>query len=184
MLNTTQTYSVENGLAEERLKELLQDKNVGKIINELAKDIKTTDTSEDKSCICECGFILNVSETCCSVCNPNHCFWTYRCPICERLIDIYKYHCSNCNKGKKLPDPVLNPSHYTFGKYKCIDIIEDLELGSGFFLGSALKYIWRAGKKPGSPRLQDLQKARFYLDKEIKRIEKIENHNNEVNPIV
>jgi hypothetical protein len=38
-----------------------------------------------------------------------------------------------------------------------------------FCLGNAMKYIWRAGQKGDA--LEDLRKARFYLDREIKRRE-------------
>jgi len=37
-----------------------------------------------------------------------------------------------------------------------------------FCLGNAIKYIWRAGKK-GQP-IEDLKKAKWYLDREIKRL--------------
>lgn len=49
----------------------------------------------------------------------------------------------------------------------CLDVIE--ALGLNFHLGNVFKYIWRAGRK--SPyRLQDLEKAREYLDREISRL--------------
>jgi hypothetical protein len=38
-----------------------------------------------------------------------------------------------------------------------------------FCLGNAMKYIWRAGQKGSA--LEDLRKARWYLDREIRRIE-------------
>jgi hypothetical protein len=41
----------------------------------------------------------------------------------------------------------------------------------GFCLGNAVKYIWRAGLKSESP-LEDLKKARWYIDREIARLEK------------
>jgi hypothetical protein len=43
--------------------------------------------------------------------------------------------------------------------------------GLGFYLGSALKYIARAGKKPGADEIEDLKKARHYLDEHIQRLE-------------
>ena len=42
-------------------------------------------------------------------------------------------------------DVVNHPSHYTQGKYECIDVIEDL--GANYHIGNAIKYLWRAGKK-------------------------------------
>jgi hypothetical protein len=67
-------------------------------------------------------------------------------------------------------DPVNNPAHYTDGGIETIDFIE--AKGLGFNLGNAVKYISRAGKKGN--RLQDLQKAQWYLAREIKNeVEKI-----------
>lgn len=63
-------------------------------------------------------------------------------------------------------DPVSHPSHYAaVARVECIEIIEDL--GLGFNLGNALKYIWRKGKKDPSKTREDLEKARFYIDREI-----------------
>ena len=66
-------------------------------------------------------------------------------------------------------DPVNHPKHYTFGKLEVIDVIEDWNLG--FCLGNTVKYIARAEHKGSS--LQDLKKARWYLDREIQRREKM-----------
>lgn len=61
-------------------------------------------------------------------------------------------------------DEVNQPTHYTDGGIETIDFIEAKKLG--FNLGNAIKYISRAGKKGN--RLQDLQKAQWYLAREIK----------------
>jgi hypothetical protein len=53
--------------------------------------------------------------------------------------------------------------------YEAIKIIEALELG--FCLGSMIKYVCRAGKKPGAELIEDLKKARWYLDREIQNLE-------------
>jgi len=62
-------------------------------------------------------------------------------------------------------DPVNAPAHYysPSGALESITVIEAFELG--FRLGNTVKYILRAGKK--GDRLQDLKKARWYLDREI-----------------
>lgn len=60
---------------------------------------------------------------------------------------------------------VIHPKHYG-GKdnpYEAIKVIE--AWGVGFNLGNTLKYISRAGKKDNT--IQDLEKALFYLDREI-----------------
>lgn len=64
----------------------------------------------------------------------------------------------------KATDPVNHPSHYTWlGGIEVIDITEHL----GFCLGNVVKYVLRADHK-GEP-VQDLEKARWYLDREIQR---------------
>lgn len=67
-------------------------------------------------------------------------------------------------------DPVKKPGHYTYGRYECIDIIEDiLADASGpeaFLIGNAIKYLWRFRHKNGT---EDLEKARWYLDRAITR---------------
>jgi len=65
-------------------------------------------------------------------------------------------------------DPVNNPSHYTDTKIEVIDYIEDKNFN--FNLGNAVKYISRAGKKGDSTLIQDLEKARWYLNREINNL--------------
>jgi len=75
------------------------------------------------------------------------------------------------NKHKLLPKQVNNvnhPNHYNQGKIEVIDAIEDWDLG--FNDGNVIKYVSRY-KHKGRP-LEDLKKAKWYLEREIKRIEK------------
>lgn len=59
-------------------------------------------------------------------------------------------------------DPVQRPSHYAEGRtHEPIDVIEDW--GLGYHLGSALKYISRAGRKDAALMRQDIEKAIWYL---------------------
>jgi hypothetical protein len=60
-------------------------------------------------------------------------------------------------------DMVNHPPHYTSHKsgVECIQITEHM----GFNLGNCLKYVWRADLK--NDAIEDLKKARFYLDREI-----------------
>ncbi len=68
-------------------------------------------------------------------------------------------------------EPLIDhPAHYTFSRIEVIDAIE--AWGMGFHLGNVVKYVARAGRK-GS-KLQDLKKARWYLEREITRIEQEE----------
>ncbi|HRT03665.1 MAG TPA: DUF3310 domain-containing protein [Candidatus Diapherotrites archaeon] len=70
-----------------------------------------------------------------------------------------------------------HPKHYG-GKdnpYETIKVIE--AWGLGFNLGNVVKYISRAGKKDFL--IQDLEKAKWYLEREIlKEYQKINNENN------
>jgi len=68
-------------------------------------------------------------------------------------------------------EAIDHPNHYggAGNPYEAIKVIEAWDLG--FCLGNVVKYISRAGKKPGEAVLKDLKKARWYLDREISRIE-------------
>lgn len=61
------------------------------------------------------------------------------------------------------PDLVNHPPHYKAGGVETIDFIEAKDLN--YRLGNVVKYVTRAGKK-GDP-IEDLKKARWYLDREI-----------------
>ena len=63
-------------------------------------------------------------------------------------------------------DTVNQPSYYNKGKIPVIDFIEDQELG--FNLGNAVKYISRAGKKDPTKKIEDLKKAVWYINREIR----------------
>ena len=69
---------------------------------------------------------------------------------------------------------INHPIHYggEDNPYEAIKVIEAWKLG--FCLGNAVKYISRAGKKEGAPLLDDLKKARWYLDRCISQLEKSE----------
>lgn len=64
-------------------------------------------------------------------------------------------------------DPIERPAHYTFGRHEVLDVIEDW--GLGYHLGNVVKYVARAGRK--GDMVEDLKKARFYLDRLIRRLE-------------
>ena len=64
------------------------------------------------------------------------------------------------------PDVVNHPPHYNQhpSGIECIQVVEWFN----FNLGNAIKYIWRAGDKGG---LEALKKARWYISREIARLE-------------
>ena len=63
-------------------------------------------------------------------------------------------------------DAVNHPSHYTRGKIEVIDFIEDQQLP--YHLGNVVKYVARAGYK--GDKMEDLKKARWYLDRYINEV--------------
>ena len=69
-----------------------------------------------------------------------------------------------------MKESVDHPDHYG-GKenpYEAIKVIEAWNLG--FCLGNAVKYISRAGKKDKSKVIEDLEKAVWYLQREINKL--------------
>jgi hypothetical protein len=66
-----------------------------------------------------------------------------------------------------MADAVDHPPHYNFGKIEVIDFIEDQQLG--FHEGNTVKYVARARHK--GRELEDLKKARWYLDRKIQQLE-------------
>jgi len=64
-----------------------------------------------------------------------------------------------------MTDNVNNPKHYTShpSGIECIQITEHMN----FNVGNAIKYLWRTDHKNG---LEDLKKARWYVDREIERV--------------
>jgi hypothetical protein len=69
--------------------------------------------------------------------------------------------------GKRKPDNVEHPAHYTShpSGVECIQVTEHMN----FCIGNAVKYLWRAGLKGDA--VEDLKKARWYIDREIQRLE-------------
>ena len=79
-------------------------------------------------------------------------------------------HCFTCFPDEEVAefDPVEKAKHYSFhpSGVECITVVRHMN----FNLGNVMKYIWRAGIKTEVP-IEDLKKARWYLDDEIKRLE-------------
>ena len=72
-----------------------------------------------------------------------------------------------------MSETVNNPKHYggVENTYEAIKVIEAWQLG--FNLGNAVKYISRAGKKDAAKTIEDLQKAEWYIKREIQNIIKL-----------
>lgn len=71
--------------------------------------------------------------------------------------------------GRDAHDTVDHPGHYAEGwsnGAEVIDITENLN----FNRGNAVKYIARAGRKDPLRTVEDLKKARWYINRELKRL--------------
>ena len=78
---------------------------------------------------------------------------------------------SCCNKEPNA-DMVNHPVHYTQGGIECIDCIKSATVGKvgieAFCVGNAIKYLFRYEEKNG---IEDVKKARWYIDRLIKELE-------------
>lgn len=85
--------------------------------------------------------------------------------VCIHFVPL-DLNCEECSPTLTAKaDPVNHPPHYTAhpSGVECIQITEHM----GFCLGNAVKYIWRADLK--NDAIEDLKKARWYIDREIAR---------------
>lgn len=76
-----------------------------------------------------------------------------------------------CNKESNV-DMVNHPSHYTQGGIECIDALKAATVSKtgieAVCTANAIKYLWRYEEKNG---IEDVKKARWYIDRLIKEIE-------------
>lgn len=85
----------------------------------------------------------------------------------DRVGEVADALAAAVDRPPKPPDDAVNhPSHYTRGKIEVVDFIEDQ--GLGFNLGQVVKYVARAGFKDPSKDVEDLKKAAFYLERQIR----------------
>lgn len=78
----------------------------------------------------------------------------------------------NIQAGKRDPvavEMVNHPKHYNAhpSGVECIEVIRHMIHNRG----AAIKYIWRAGEKDPTKEIEDLKKAIWYIQDEIKRLE-------------
>lgn len=87
---------------------------------------------------------------------------------CENAEDIC------CNKESNV-DMVNHPSHYTQGGIECIDALKAATVSKtgieAVCTANAIKYLWRYEEKNG---IEDVKKARWYIDRLIKELEEKE----------
>lgn len=108
-----------------------------------------------------CGFTLTNERR---YENPGGCATT--CTACLKVIQ--GFNAKHPSVEELIKDPVNNPAHYTSGKIEVIDFIEDQKLN--FPRGNAVKYIARAGKKDPAKEVEDLEKAVWYLNRDIQAL--------------
>ena len=95
----------------------------------------------------------------------------------EMMADQYRGFMPD-NKEKEV-DMVNEPPHYMTDKgFECIDVIE-VSLGKqgciDFCLGNALKYLFRCKKKHKNS-IEDLKKAKWYIDEANRRLDLLEKY--------
>jgi hypothetical protein len=71
-----------------------------------------------------------------------------------------------------MAERIDHPAHYggADDPFEAIKVID--AWGLSFALGNALKYLCRAGRKPGVDAVEDLEKAAWYLRHEIARLKR------------
>lgn len=96
------------------------------------------------------------------------------CPYCRVYYPNYaRCNCAGarqCRESviKAKTETVNHPPHYTFGRYEVIDVLEDWFVDEPH-LWQVGKYIARAARK--GDELEDLKKARWYLNRKIEKLE-------------
>ena len=85
--------------------------------------------------------------------------------MCEDLSGKVQEYVERVRDVRADADMVNHPPHYTShpSGVECIQITEHMN----FCLGNAVKYIWRADLKGSG--VEDLKKAAWYIEREIKR---------------
>lgn len=106
-----------------------------------------------------------------------------KCNQCDSIGVVYRSKmfdtwdlCMECiNKAygdvivlnEETSDPVNQPAHYNNNGIETIDVIEAWGLDKDYYLGNAVKYISRAGKKNPGKFKEDIEKAIWYLKRRI-----------------
>lgn len=86
-----------------------------------------------------------------------------------KLFNPRRVICEAVKITEENSDNVSHPSHYAYGWSNGAEVI-DLTEHLSFCAGNVVKYVCRAGRKDPDKHVEDLEKARWYLDREIARI--------------
>ena len=78
----------------------------------------------------------------------------------------------------RLGSDTINPDHYKShpSGVECIQITEHFD----FVIGNIIKYAWRAGKKEGNTKIQDLEKCLWYAQRAVDRERRDEKSNRHI----
>ena len=100
------------------------------------------------------------------------CGGVYLCEECREEVSLF-HTIYRTPDNDDTHDPVNHPKHYTAHQsgVECIDITRHMN----FNLGNAVKYLWRSGLKDQAPTVQDLEKAIWYIQDEIKKLKPVNN---------
>lgn len=110
-------------------------------------------------------------------CHDRKCCFCKIKYLCDSITGRFASNPDKCEAAYKIiqnlaanpvNDPVNHPSHYTKGKIEVADFIADQKLN--FDRGNAVKYVCRAGSKDPDKEIQDLEKAVWYIEHEIKML--------------
>lgn len=140
-----------------------------KTVEEMRKDLKKYCKSKRRSGIKNCD---------CKYAHKDYCVWEALNGFFygENEIDIIKDWHETLFPEQYQNDPVNHPAHYTSGKIEVADFIADQRLN--FDRGNAVKYLCRAGMKDPACEIQDLEKAIWYINHEIKTLKERNNDRN------
>ena len=134
------------------------------------KKIEMASFKNGKVCSENCRSALEKSEEVCAEMNHSaeetipHDF-SYPDDSLLRIFDIQD---SDFDDFEKENDPVNHPSHYT-GHPAGIECIDVIEANTFYNLAAAMKYIWRVSWGSKDNDIQDLEKAAWYIRREIDR---------------
>jgi uncharacterized protein YwgA len=99
----------------------------------------------------------------------------YVCEFCKTDFEDVEKNVWCCEKAVNygpyapaMQDLVSHLLHYNSGRIEVIEAIEDWKLN--YHRGNSIKYIARAGKKHPDKEIEDLEKAKWYLNRDIERL--------------
>lgn len=105
--------------------------------------------------------------------NCKECWWNGQPIECPADFNIDSKNCANFKSKESLTgiDNVNHPSHYETGNFECIDVMietQGKDAVMNFCICNAFKYLYRHNRKN---KIEDIKKAKWYIDKYIELFE-------------